>query len=165
MRLRRFFARRIFDQMLNPSTSESQALTSGFACEFDPRLIRCAFIPETRSMSQAKLWLYWSTPERLTFLRGFVVAYRPALLRGCEFALDQLKSSSPKAEQTLADTSVCFKQEEAFDKPVEYYEQLMTNFYKQYPDDDDVPLKFLLLELAAHRSPNDIHNSLSPRGR
>jgi hypothetical protein len=121
--------------------------------------------PETRSMSQAKLWLYWSTPERLAFLRGFVVAYRPALLRGCEFALDHVKIAYPKGEQTLADTALCFQQKEEFDKPVEDYEQLMTKFYKQYPDDDDVPLKFLLLELAAHKSPNDIHSSLSPRGR
>jgi hypothetical protein len=148
----------------------ASALFFASSCSREPDLgpnhaFRSTRFPETRSMSQAKLWLHWSTPERLTFLRGFVVAYRPALLRGCEFALDQLKSSNPKGEQNLADTSVCFKQEEAFDKPVEDYEQLMTNFYKQYPDDDDVPLKFLLLELAAHRSPNDIHSSLSPRGR
>jgi hypothetical protein len=116
-------------------------------------------------MSQAKMWLYWSTPERLAFLRGFVVAYRPALLRGCEFAFDHLKSTNPQGTQTLADTSLCFEQEEPFDKPVEDYEVSMTTFYKQYPEDDDVPLKFLLLELAAHKSPIDIHSSLSPRGR
>jgi hypothetical protein len=116
-------------------------------------------------MSQAKLWLYWGTPERLAFLRGFVVAYRPALLRGCEFARDHLKSTNPEGEQSLADTALCFQQKEEFDKPVEDYEQLMTKFYELYPEDDDVPLKFLLLELAAHKSPSDIHSSLSPRGR
>jgi hypothetical protein len=148
----------------------ASTLFCALSCSREPDLgpnhaFRSTRFPETRSMSQAKLWLHWSTPERIAFLRGFVVAYRPALLRGCEFALDHLKGANPKGEQTLADASLCFKQEEAFDKPVEDYEQLMTNFYKQYPDDDDVPLKFLLLELAAHRSPNDIHSSLSPRGR
>jgi hypothetical protein len=142
------------------------ALSCSRKPDFGPnKAFRSTRFPETRSMSQAKLWLYWSTPERLAFLRGFVVAYRPALLRGCEFALDQLKIANLKGEQTSADTALCFQQKEEFDKPVEDYEQLMTKFYKQYPVDDDVPLKFLLLELAAHKSPNDIHSSLSPRGR
>jgi hypothetical protein len=148
----------------------ASSLFCGLSCSKQPdfrpnRAFRSTRFPETRSISQAKLWLHWGTPERLAFLRGFVVAYRPALLRGCEFALNHLKSGNPKGEQTLADASLCFQQEEQFDKPVEDYEQLMTKFYKQYPEDDDVPIKFLLLELAARRSPIDIHNSLSPRGR
>lgn len=121
--------------------------------------------PETRSMSEAKLWLYWSTPERLAFLRGFIVANRTALLRACEFALDHLKSANPKREQSLESRALCYQQKEGFDKSVEDYEPLMTKYYKQYPEDDDVPLRFLLLELAAHKSPNDIHGSLSPRDR
>jgi hypothetical protein len=122
----------------------ASALLCALSCsrkpDFGPsQALHSTRFPETRSMSEAKLWLYWSTPERLAFLRGFIVAYRPALLRGCEFAKDHLKSANPRSEQTLEESALCFQQKEEFDKSVEDYEQLMTRFYKQYPEDDDVP--------------------------
>jgi hypothetical protein len=74
-----------------------------------------------------------------------------------------LKRANPGREQTLEESALCFQQKKEFDKSAEDYEPLMRRFYKQYPEDDDVPLRFLLLELAAHKSLSDIHSSLGPR--
>jgi hypothetical protein len=44
--------------------------------------------PETRSINEAKLWLHWSRDERLTFVRGFVIAYKDGAVKGCRIAFD-----------------------------------------------------------------------------
>jgi hypothetical protein len=122
--------------------------------------------PETRSMSEAKLWLYWSSSERLSFVRGFVVAYRDGMLRGCRFAFEAFEhaSGTSSAGKQILDSATCYQQKLQFDRDMEYYEHSVTAFYKAYPEDDDVPIRLLLEELAAHKNPADIHGALSPRG-
>ena len=33
--------------------------------------------PQTRTASEAKVWLHWSKSERVAFMRGLVIGYRP----------------------------------------------------------------------------------------
>lgn len=119
--------------------------------------------PETRSMSEAKLWLYWSKAERLAFVRGFVIAYRDGAVYGC---LDAFEHSTPAsgADKKTSDHAVCYQEGNQFDRDVGDYETSTTSFYKTYPQDDDVPIRFVLAELASHKTPAEIHNALTPRG-
>jgi hypothetical protein len=121
--------------------------------------------PETRSMNEAKLWLHWSRAEQLAFVRGFVIAYKDGALRGCRMAFDALDHYTTSADNKSQppDASICFSESARFDRTVEYYEDSVTSFYKTYPDDDDVPIRFLIEELSAHETPLQIHNALSPR--
>jgi len=114
-------------------------------------------------MSEAKLWLYWSKAERLAFLRGFVVAYRDADLHGCLHAFERMPHAPARYKNTSGD-AICFQVRFQFDRDVRDYEISMTSFYRTYPQDDDVPIRFLLIELASHKTSAEIHTELSPRG-
>jgi hypothetical protein len=118
--------------------------------------------PETRSMSEAKLWLYWSKDERLAFLRGFVIAYRDGAVHGCLDAFERFAHAN--SAETTFDNAGCYQGRKQFDRDVGEYETFMTSFYKTYFQDDDVPIRFLLEELASHKTPAEIHNALTPRG-
>jgi hypothetical protein len=115
-------------------------------------------------MNEAKLWLYWSKAERIAFLRGFVVAYRDGAVRGCLHAFEHMPHT-PAEDKTTSGYAACFQEGTQFDRDVSDYEISITSFYKTYPQDDDVPIRFLLKELASHKTPAEIHTALGPRGR
>jgi len=121
--------------------------------------------PETRSINEAKLWLDWSKDERLAFVKGFVIGYKDGAVIGCRTAFgafDRHTSSVGIKGQPL-DSSICFSENARFDRTVEYYEDAVTFFYQTYPVDDDVPIRVLIEEFSAHKTPEEVHNSLGPR--
>lgn len=121
--------------------------------------------PETRSINAAKLWLDWSRDERLAFVKGFVIAYKDGVVKGCRIAFDAFDrfTSSADIKGQPPDSSICFSENGRFDQTVEYYEDSVTSFYRTYPVDDDVPIRLLIEEFSAHKTPAEVHNSLSPR--
>jgi hypothetical protein len=121
--------------------------------------------PETRSVNEAKLWLHWSRDERLAFVKGFVIAYKDGVVKGCRIVFDASDrvTSSADIKGQLPDSSICFSENGRFDRTVEYYEDSVTSFYRTYPVDDDVPIRVLIEEFSTHKTPAEVHNSLSPR--
>jgi hypothetical protein len=121
--------------------------------------------PDTRSINEAKLWLHWSRDERLAFVKGFVIAYKDGAIKGCRTAFDAFDryTSSVGIKSQPLDSSICFSENARFDRTAEYYEDSVTLFYQTYPVDDDVPIRVLIEEFSAHKTPEEVHNSLSPR--
>jgi hypothetical protein len=114
--------------------------------------------PQTRTMSEAKVWLHWNASERIAFVRGFVIGYD----KGCRTATDASDSQSICREQTkrLPPPFSAL----VFDDKVGEYSKSMTAFYEAYPEDDDVPITFLLESLALDQeTPVQVHNLLPPR--
>src|SRR4051794_15562671 len=61
--------------------------------------------PQTRTDSEAKLWLHWNAAERLAFVRAFVIGYRKGKDEGCaatEMAAQLSVSESTCRKQTCA---------------------------------------------------------------
>src|SRR5215475_262487 len=113
--------------------------------------------PETRSVNEAKLWLDWSKDERLAFVKGFVIGYKDRAVRGCGTAFeafDRYASSVGIKSQPL-DSSTCFSENARFDRTAEYYADSVTLFYQTYPVDDDVPIRVLIEEFSAHKTPEE----------
>jgi hypothetical protein len=102
--------------------------------------------PQTRTVSEAKVWLYWSDSQRIAFVRGFVIGYREGNGAGCRMATDAAAAQSAckeRMEQLPGPFSTL-----VFDDKVSGYSKAMTAFYARYPEDDDVPITFLLEWLA-----------------
>ncbi len=98
-------------------------------------------------------------------MKGFVIAYKDGAIKGCRIAFDAFDRVAPSADIKghLPDPSMCFAENARFDRTVQYYEDSVTSFYTTYPVDDDVPIRVLIEEFSAHKTPAEFHNSLSPR--
>ena len=134
--------------------------------DYSPNPIyRSTRFPQTRTESEAKLWLHWSTSERLAFVRAFVIGYRQGSDEGCQVA--------ERAAQPSLSESICWKQTERlpstfralfYDDEVSQYSRSMTTFYESYPEDDDVPITFLLESIVfEQKTPVQVHNLLPSR--
>ena len=118
--------------------------------------------PQTRTVSEAKVWLYWSDSQRIAFVRGFVIGYREGNGDGCRMAMDATAAQSAckeRMERLPGPFSAL-----VFDDKVTGYSKAMTAFYERYPEDDDVPITFLLEWLALdQKTPAQVHSLLTPR--
>ena len=114
--------------------------------------------PQTRTVSEAKVWLHWSAAERIAFVRGFVIGYEQAC-REAATTSDSQFSCSERAKRLPPSFSAL-----VFDHQVGEYSKSMTAFYEAYPEDDDVPITELLESLAFNQeTPVQVHNLLPPR--
>jgi hypothetical protein len=120
--------------------------------------------PETRTVSEAKLWLSWSGAERLNFVRGFFAGYWHGYEHGCDY-LTPITQSRTAAHD-------CWSKKPAnlptggslADDLVNQYANSMTTYYKSYPEDDDVPITVLLENFAFYNQPPaHFHSMLPPR--
>src|SRR5882762_6600804 len=92
--------------------------------------------PETRTMNEAKLWLYWRKGERIAFIRGLVVAYRDAAVRGCLHAFEHMSQTPAENRANTSGEAACSQEGTQFDRDVSDYEISMTSYYETYPQDD-----------------------------
>jgi hypothetical protein len=118
--------------------------------------------PQTRTISEAKVWLHWTDSERLPFLRGLVIGYRQGNSDVCNSVVGLTATQAncrQKTEQLPSSASAL-----VMDDTVNGYSKAMTAFYENHSEDDDVPLidlfEWLVLE---RKSPTEVHNSLTPR--
>src|SRR5215469_11261135 len=99
---------------------------------------RSTRFPETRTESEAKAWLRWSESERVAFVRGYFIAYRRGVERGCDLATEISQPSvrdracASELEHLPSPTQPIFLDEE-----VTRYASTITRFYEDYPEDDD----------------------------
>jgi hypothetical protein len=134
---------------------------------------RTTRFPATRTDSEAKLWLHWSSSERLAFIRGFAVGYQQAHSEVCPVA-----TSSPEDSRQQTSQARCGEQSVKaqrlpdsvnalfFDNELKEYSDSMTAFYESYEQDDDVPIMELLQSIVFQReTPLQVHNLLPPRNR
>jgi hypothetical protein len=97
------------------------------------------------------MWLEWGVPERTGFVRGFIVGHK----EGHEGVCTSLAADS-RSVASASGFDPCLAKRHLFKKDLSYYEQLITDFYNQYSEDRDVPLRILLLQ-ADERTPKEIH--------
>jgi hypothetical protein len=128
---------------------------------------RSTRFPETRTVSEAKAWLRWRGSERVAFVRGYFIAYRRGVEQGCRLAPEITRPSvrdqacASEMEQLPSRVQSIFLDEE-----VTRYASAITTFYEDYPEDDDVPISYLIEELRfVGKSPVEIHNLLTARTR
>jgi hypothetical protein len=117
--------------------------------------------PETR-YSDAVLWFNWTPANRLFFVSGFLVGFKDGHESGCSRA-HKILSEGNSANNPLSSElwSDCIKHKYRYSKGTQFYVDQITEFYRTYPQDCDVPLRILLFELADERSHTleQIHNS------
>jgi len=117
--------------------------------------------PQTRTISQAKVWLHWSKSERVAFVRGLVVGYRQGNDDLCNEAAGAVPQSSCQQRTGRLPSSASAL---VIDDPVSEYSKAMTKFYVNHPEDDDVPITVLFRWLVLERkSPTEVHKLLPPR--
>jgi len=126
---------------------------------------RSTRFPETRTVSEAKAWLHWSGTERIAFVRGYFVGYRRGAEHGCTVGAATLEPS--RRDQTCASDAEHLPshvQPIFVDEEVARYASAMTTFYEDYPEDDDVPISYLIESLRFDKkSPAQVHNLLAAR--
>jgi hypothetical protein len=117
--------------------------------------------PQTRTISEAKVWLHWTDSERLAFLRGLVIGYRQGNSDVCNevAGLRATPANYQRAEQLPSSGSTL-----VMDDTLNGYSKAMTAFYENHAEDDDVSLTVLFKWLVFERkSPTEVHNLLTPR--
>ena len=118
--------------------------------------------PQTRTISEAKVWLHWSVAERIAFVRSLVIGYREGTHDVCNAATGVSDSRSTCRQRTEhLPSSVSWL---GTDQKVNGYSKAMTEFYEGHSEDDDVPITVLFGWLAfEQKTPTAIHNLLTPR--
>jgi hypothetical protein len=95
---------------------------------------------ETRTISERNVWLSWSKKEREKFVLGYIGGREQGTRDGC------LASG-------IEDASPCFKtaytRESWFQglfspDDIAKFEREITSFYSRHPEDDDVPIPYVI---------------------
>lgn len=121
--------------------------------------------PSKRTASNpGKMWLSWTPNQRDSFILGYLWAYHDGFHSGCREYFD---SNPPKVIVDLQHSPLqkCILQELRYSHAVAFYETEITQFYKQFPDDSEVPLPRLLQAFSdsRHESAQQIHTHWSHR--
>lgn len=115
-----------------------------------------ARFPESRSFSPGKTWLAWSPSERSGFVRGFIVGHEEGYRQACTISEAGSRATLPTGFDP------CLEKRHLFKRDLSHYEQFITDFYRQYAEDRDVPLQVLLLQ-ADERTPKEVHDWLAKK--
>jgi hypothetical protein len=122
--------------------------------------------PQTRTVNEAKVWVSWSSSERLTFVRGFLAGYRGGYEHGCDYliALTQSRSSDYDCLSKKPQHLPISDSQALLNNDYSTYATSMTAFYETYPQDDDVPITILLYNIVFNnKTAAQFHNELTPR--
>ena len=111
--------------------------------------------PESRSYSPGKVWLEWTSAERMGFVKGFIVGHSEGYQSACRVA----EANNVVSKKTDSEFDPCLQKRHLFRREPPSYEQFVTDFYNRYPMDRDVPLRILLLQ-ADEKSPEEVHQWL-----
>ena len=112
--------------------------------------------PESRSYSPGKLWLEWSSGERVGFVKGFIIGHAEGYKSGCRTA------DTGDSRRVGRGFDPCLQQRHLFQKDAQYYEQLITDFYNRYAMDRDVPVR-VLLQQVNEKTPDEVHQWLAQK--
>jgi hypothetical protein len=115
-----------------------------------------------RTPAQGKRWLSWSPDERQRFILGYLWAYHSGFSAACRdyFEISQQKSIGGKTDDLLQE---CKLQELQYSKDITYYERSITDYYKEFTDDTDLPLAWIIQAFSdsEQKTPADIHAAWS----
>jgi len=114
--------------------------------------------PESRSYSPGKVWLGWTSDERMGFVRGFITGHGDGYQSGCRAA----ETNSADSNLAGGDFDPCLQQRHLFRKDPKFYEQFITDFYNRYAMDRDVPFRVLLAQ-ADEKTPEEVHRWLGTK--
>jgi hypothetical protein len=96
--------------------------------------------PETRSISERKVWLSWSADKREGFVLGYLKGNERGLTHACAGREDFAKC---KEGQSLDSAGASY----ANPHYTREYARQVTMFYQHYPQDDDVPIEYVLFRV------------------
>lgn len=101
---------------------------------------------------QGKAWLSWDKNQRLMFLSGYVNGWLKGHRVGC---LDYERGTPYRSSTAAAEKlpmGKCMDLSPKFSRSMEDYEELMTRYYKDYPNDLNLPIAKLLFELSDNQN-------------
>ncbi|MGO9275169.1 MAG: hypothetical protein ACLQOO_33860 [Terriglobia bacterium] len=100
-----------------------------------------ARFPASRgTTTPGELWLTWLTPVRVWFVEAALTGYTVGYDEGCSDAIAAMRGLPATGRQASED--VCPNRGKFRNNAMHYAEQ-MTEFYKRYPEDRDLPLAYL----------------------
>ncbi|MGB6265900.1 MAG: hypothetical protein WBF56_09170 [Candidatus Acidiferrales bacterium] len=122
-----------------------------------PRQLTRLF-PDTAS-HQGKAWLGASKEWRRAFLNGYINGLLDGHRRGCSDYEKGTPYVLPTPMREKIPVEKCMDWGLNFSRTPEDYERLMTDYYKTYPEDSNLPILKLLDELSdnEHKSLSEIH--------
>lgn len=107
---------------------------------------------DDNSPQQGKIWLSWDKPQKLGFLSGYVNGRLKGHRTGClDYEIGTPYRSSTAVGEKLPEEK-CMDLSPKFSRTTEEYEQLVTRYYKNYPDDRNLPIAKLLFELSDNQN-------------
>lgn len=122
------------------------------------RLDHTTRFPETRTISERKVWLSWTKEKRQGFIVGYLVGHERGYRRGCYGVESEVKCLS--REQLDSPSSTDYIPEYG-----KQYADTITTFYEKYPSEDDVPIWYVLEYAAGPKKMNAESVSETLHGR
>lgn len=113
--------------------------------------------PNARTSQDGEIWMKWDKSQRVGFIDGYIQGRRQGYQKGCGTAGELF---SQRAVDTTYDLlGHCLGSEKGFTAPIERYEEEITEFYKKYPTDLEVPMTYVLRFLSDEygKDPEQIH--------
>lgn len=107
---------------------------------------------EAPALFSAEMWLNWDKSSRIAFIMGNLRGYSDGLDAGCGHAkqavrsLSGVKGFTPEAAEEMRTT--CVTRYKPSNRPLQSYEQVITDFYIRYPEYRTVEIQEVLLLLA-----------------
>jgi hypothetical protein len=96
--------------------------------------------PGSRTTMQGEVWLAWDTPIKAWFVEAALSGYKVGYDEGCK---DATQKSDPEIVKQQKTDELCSNGRRFRNKTLSYSQQ-MSEFYRKYPGDRDIPLAYLL---------------------
>jgi hypothetical protein len=112
-----------------------------------------------RMGGQGSLWLSWTPERRLGFAEGFLWAYQEGFDNACQAYFNATPPDTTTAKFEDSALHKCFVRRPNYTKDPDYYAAQITAYYERYPEDVDLPIRWLFLAFSdqEHKTPEEIH--------
>ena len=113
--------------------------------------------PSARTVKDGDLWIGWDKVQRLAFINGYIQGNRDGHQKGCGTA-EQIVAGGVVSKVMNELVTHCLKSE-AFTKSPDNYAESITNFYQEYPQEREVPIRvlFQLMSDESGKTPEQMH--------
>lgn len=115
--------------------------------------------PSARTEKDGDTWIIWDKAQRLAFIDGYIQGNRDGHQKGCGTA-EQLIAANAGAKKVINGLlKRCLESKASFTKAPDDYEESITSFYQEYPQDREVPMRlvFQFMSDESGKTPEQIH--------
>ena len=129
-------------------------------CQGPPPRYHRPYVWDRRG-GQGKEWLNWSRERRRGYAYGYLTGYHVAFGAACVAYADASPPATLPADLEDVPEQKCIERRPNYNHGTDYYEEAITNYYKKYPSDLDLPTAWLFLGFSEseHKSPEDMHRA------